>query len=118
MTESRFKYNHLIRRNLCNLDLMNVHCLGAEQNHGYKTVAKPIFLQYGLKGTCLHIDLRCLCEMSLDRIGGDRIGGGIQTLSVTFTLRTSLKDIRGHSNRTSGDILTGCPAMFYFCILT
>ena len=42
----------------------------------------------------------------------------IQTLSVTFTLRTSLKDVRGHSNRTSGDIPTGCPAMFYFCILT
>ena len=81
MTESRFKYNHLIRRNLCNLDLMDVHCLGAEQNHSYKTVAKLIFLQYGLKGTCLHIDLRCLCEMSLDRIGGDRIGGGEFKLS-------------------------------------
>ena len=29
-------------------------------------------------------------------------GGKIQTLSVTFTLRTSLKDVWGHSNRTSG----------------
>ena len=45
-------------------------------------------------------------------------GGEIQTLSVTFTPRTSLKDVRGHPNRTSGDIPTGCPAMFYFCILT
>ena len=45
-------------------------------------------------------------------------GGECQTLSVTFTLRTSLKDVRGHSKRTSGDVLTGCPAMFYFCILT
>ena len=44
--------------------------------------------------------------------------GECQTLSVTFTLRTSLKDVRGHSNRTSGDIPTGCPAMFYFCIFT
>ena len=44
--------------------------------------------------------------------------GKIQTLSVTFTLRTSLEDVRGHSNRTSGDIPTGCPAMFYFCIFT
>ena len=44
--------------------------------------------------------------------------GKIQTLSVTITLRTSLKDVRGHSNRTSGDIPTGCPAMFYFCIFT
>ena len=44
--------------------------------------------------------------------------GKIQTLSVTFTLRTSLKDVQGHSNRTSGDIPTGCPAMFHFCIFT
>ena len=44
--------------------------------------------------------------------------GKIQTLSVTFALRTSLKNVRGHSNRTSGDIPTGCPAMFYFCIFT
>ena len=44
--------------------------------------------------------------------------GECQTLSVTFTLRTSLKDVRGHSNWTSGDIPTGCPAMFYFCIFT
>ena len=44
--------------------------------------------------------------------------GKIQTLSVTFTLRTSLKDVRGHSNRTSGDIPTGCPAMLYLCIFT
>ena len=45
-------------------------------------------------------------------------GGECQSLSVTLTLRTSLKDVRGHSNRTSGDIPTGCPAMFYFCIFT
>ena len=46
------------------------------------------------------------------------IGGKIQTLSVTFTLRTSLKYVRGLSNRRSGDIPTGRPAMFYFCIFT
>ena len=51
--------------------------------------------------------------------GRGEVGGGeCQTLSVTFTLRTSLKDVQGHSNRTSGDIPTGCPAMFYFCIFT
>ena len=47
-----------------------------------------------------------------------REGGDCQTLSVTFTLRTSLEDVRGHSNRTSGDVPTGCPAMFFFCIFT
>ena len=31
--------------------------------------------------------------------------GKIQTLSVTFTLRTSLKDVRGHSNRMSCNVL-------------
>ena len=51
-------------------------------------------------------------------MGGEGPRGECQTLSVTFTLRTSLKDVRGHSNRTSGDIPTGCPAMFYFCIFT
>ena len=44
--------------------------------------------------------------------------GKIQTLFVTFTPRTFLKDVLGHSNRTSGDISTGCPAMSYFCIFT
>ena len=53
-----------------------------------------------------------ICDLPLDR------RGECQTLSVTFTLRTSLKDVRGHSNRTSGDIPTGCPAMFYFWIFT
>ena len=51
------------------------------------------------------------CVLALSR-------GEIQTLSVTFTLRTSLKDVRGPYDRTSGDIPTGCPAMFYFCIFT
>ena len=31
--------------------------------------------------------------------------GEIQTLSVTFTLRTSIKDVRGHSNRMSCNVL-------------
>ena len=31
--------------------------------------------------------------------------GECQTLSVTFTLRTSLKDVRGHSNRMSRNVL-------------
>ena len=41
-------------------------------------------------------------------------GGKLQTLSVTFTLRTFAQDVRGRPYEMSGDVPARGPAEFFF----
>ena len=41
--------------------------------------------------------------------------GKLQTLSVTFTLRTFAQDVRGRPYEMSGDVPARGPAEFFFC---
>ena len=91
------------------------HILAQRLPQGALESLKIIFILYNFRGNYKCDLYKCTtCVVVILEF----LGGECQTLSVTFTLRTSLKDVWGHSNRTSGDIPTGCPAMFYFCILT